>query len=61
MKVAGYRIVGKVSNQGATSLAIYHNYDSRSLAGMEIRGAVTGPHGILEEWARPGRQEVTDN
>lgn len=58
VKVAQYGIVGKVSNQGATSLAIYHNYCSRSLTGVEIIEAMTGPHGMLEEWARPGQQEV---
>lgn len=59
LKVAQYGTVVKVNKQGATSLAIYHNYYGRSLTGMEIMGTVTGPHGMLEEWARPGQQEVT--
>ncbi|TKS83529.1 hypothetical protein D9C73_017642 [Collichthys lucidus] len=44
VKVAQCGIVGKVSDQGATSLDIYHNYYCRSLTGTEIKCAVTGPH-----------------
>lgn len=41
------------------SATIHHNYYCRSLTSIEIIGAVTGPHGMLEEWARPGQQDVT--
>ena len=53
--------MGKVSNQGAASLAIYHNYYCRSLTGMEIMGSVTGSRGMLEERARPSKRGVTVN
>lgn len=40
------------------SATIHHNYYCRSLTSIEIIGAVTGPHGMLEEWARPSQQDV---
>lgn len=56
VKAAQYGIVGKVRKQDATYIAIYHSYSCGSLTGMEIRGTVTGPRGMmLEEWARPTR------
>lgn len=44
----------KVINQGATPSVIHHNYHRGSLTASGIMGAVAGPHGPLEDWARPG-------
>lgn len=60
VKVAQYRIVEKVSKQGATTLAIYHSYYCGSLTAMEIRRGATGPRGAVPEgWARPGQRADT--